>query len=264
MRRRSARIARSKAVGSIMLVLMLMAVVLTGCNGDDPFDTRATGTVDGRVKDNDGNGLGGATVRCGGESATTSQAGYFTIDDVPTGNQQVSATKQGYFDAGAGSAAVTVVQDRSVSAGTLVLVRAAGDYIFVEDLNPTVDGLGLSPGPLYLNGHVYLNSLVARISGGGREGMSRYYLGRSYDRLQATIGVDDRETDVNARVIFQFRGDGNVLYTSPQLKLGQEAVVDINISTVLNLEMVAAVVSGTATESSISIGWSELKLHIKP
>lgn len=62
-------------------------------------DPNQTGSITGRITDySTGNGISGASVSISGTSlyATTNYSGYYTINDIPVGSQQVVVTANGY------------------------------------------------------------------------------------------------------------------------------------------------------------------------
>lgn len=85
---------------------------VTMAEGTEP---PATGNVEGTVTDADGSGaIKGATVVVEGTSlsATTDDAGYYLLENVPAGDQQVTASADGYYSE---TATVTVVEDATVT-----------------------------------------------------------------------------------------------------------------------------------------------------
>lgn len=83
------------------LGLMVGAIVLWGCAGDDaemtnPVPHVAIGAVTGYVQDTAGNALASVTIQAANLSALTDGDGYFSLPDVPTGNQVVEISSSGY------------------------------------------------------------------------------------------------------------------------------------------------------------------------
>ncbi len=79
----------------------------------DPSEP-ATGNIEGTVKDHDSDtAIEGATVAVEGTdlSATTDANGYYLLENVPTGEQNVTASADGYYSE---TATVTVVEDATV------------------------------------------------------------------------------------------------------------------------------------------------------
>ncbi len=83
------------------LGLVACAMVLWGCGGDDgevttPVPNLAAGTVSGYVKDTAGNALAGVTIEAANLTTPTDSEGYFSLPDVPTGDQVVEITSAGF------------------------------------------------------------------------------------------------------------------------------------------------------------------------
>lgn len=83
------------------LGLVACAMVLWGCGGDDgqvttPAPNLTVGTVSGYVKDTAGNALAGVTIEAANLTTPTDAEGYFSLPDVPTGDQVVEIASAGY------------------------------------------------------------------------------------------------------------------------------------------------------------------------
>ncbi len=71
-----------------------------------------TGTLKGTVKSTTGAKLAGALVEAGGLSTTTNKGGKYTLQNVPEGNQDVTASSAGYASS---TTAVTISADQTVN-----------------------------------------------------------------------------------------------------------------------------------------------------
>lgn len=100
------------------------------------------------------------------------------------------------------------------------------------------------PKTVEINAKQYLQSLSWECDNAysdstcGSEGMSaEYNLSRSYRRFQTTVGLGDTSPSA---AVFTFRvlGDGRVLYEK-KLGLGQEQAVDVDVTGVLRLRLMA-------------------------
>jgi subtilisin len=78
------------------------------------LEPQPTGDIEGAVEDEDEAAIEGATVVVEGTSlsATTDADGYYLLENVPAGDQEVTASADGYY---AKTATVTVVEDETVS-----------------------------------------------------------------------------------------------------------------------------------------------------
>jgi hypothetical protein len=72
-----------------------------------------TGSISGRVTDENGNPIKGATVTVVGTTfkATTNETGHYTITDVPAGTYDISIKKSGYEDDKMSDVTVTAGED---------------------------------------------------------------------------------------------------------------------------------------------------------
>jgi len=86
-----------------------------------------------------------------------------------------------------------------------------------------------------VNGEYFPRSVLLRLNPGPQE--VEYDLSRDSRRLQATVGVgDDSASDTQVRI--EVFGDNNPLYTQV-FGLGQSESVDVDVSNVLRLRLVA-------------------------
>nr|MEE4269155.1 carboxypeptidase-like regulatory domain-containing protein [Candidatus Krumholzibacteria bacterium] len=84
-----------------MFVLMAGAIVLWGCSDDDtqvtpPMPDVTVGTVSGYVKDTAGNALAGVSIQTANLTTPTDLEGYFSLANVPTGEQVVAISHAGH------------------------------------------------------------------------------------------------------------------------------------------------------------------------
>jgi hypothetical protein len=76
-----------------LFYLLILSAFICSCNDKITY----TGYVWGTVKAASGDStLTGVTVECGGKSYTTSSNGAYTLEDIPTGNTTITATKAKY------------------------------------------------------------------------------------------------------------------------------------------------------------------------
>lgn len=230
---------KMQVIGGIA-VLIVLAMLVAGCGGGG-LGGGDEGTVQGRVRNHTGTPLPGATVSAGGAKTTTDNDGWFSLGGVSVGTQVVSATLAGYFNDGRGSASVVVVKDQTVYlSGDLVLVPTVGGEVYLRSLKESSSDFDTYAPQQQLGGTVYFNCL-ATYSGSwwwGKDTLEAIYsLGRRYNRFKATVGVSDTESDLAAEVIFKVIGDGNVLYQSNRLKVGKVEAIDVDVSTVLTLQL---------------------------
>lgn len=260
------RIAAILTVGAIALG----TIAVVGCGGGGG-DDGTFGEVRGRVLDNDWNALQGATVRCGGGNARTDDSGRFTISNARSGNQTVTASMTGYFDAGEGSKQVNVPPGGSVNADELFLVPRTqnNQYIYVSDINPTArERVNIDQQRVVLDGVDYLDGLLWGLSTyndsslGEDSGLVRYSLARQYTRLEGVVGIEDNEDDANAMVTLRIMADGDEIWRSNQMGLNTDAVnLDLDVTDVSLLELRWYHVDGS-DHASLTIGWGDLKLKI--
>lgn len=91
----------------------------------------------------------------------------------------------------------------------------------------------------------------------GSEGISaEYNLSRSYRRFQTTVGLGDTSP---SEALFTFRvlGDGRVLYEK-QLGLGQEQAIDVDVTGVLRLRLMA--VASSTFDDTAYANWGSARL----
>ncbi len=84
-----------------MLLLMAGAMVLWGCSDDDgqvttPTPNVTVGSVSGYVKDTAGNALVGVSIQTANLTTPTDLEGYFSLANVPTGDQVVAISSTGH------------------------------------------------------------------------------------------------------------------------------------------------------------------------
>ncbi len=89
-----------KALWSTTLGLMVCTLALWGCGSDDkvttPMPDLTLGTVSGYVKDTTGNPLAGVAIQAASLTTASDSEGYFSLPDVPTGDQVVAVTSAGF------------------------------------------------------------------------------------------------------------------------------------------------------------------------
>lgn len=247
-----------------IILTVLALVVVAGCGGGGGD---SGGSIEGTVTNNEGTPLPGATVSVGGVSTRTNNSGSFTLQNVAVGSQVVSASLPGYLNAGRGSALVIVVKGQTVSLPhDLILVPTAGGEVYLRNLEASsTDFRGASQ--QRLGGTLFFNSLsqsVGYLWPSDNTLKAIYSLGRRYSRLKSQIGVSDEEPDLNAEVVFTVLGDGNILYRSNHLKVGIVETVDVDVSSVLTLELrVTRVVADPDWPPEPTVVWGDPRLVVK-
>jgi|GEM_PF-2950144 len=242
-----------------LLILVIICSLLAGCGGSgggtgikDPF---SIGTITGSVTDSANKVLPNVQVAAGGVVAVTDADGNFTLRQVPTGSQTVSATLSGYYDTGAGNKNIQVSNGGTYSAGTLILSKLTGDTVMLSTLVPqssdyevaTVSWVDIVNNKPVTT--VYKDSLVRKTPGGGAPFMSPttalYWLGGSYTRFHSMIaGLQDKTSTLE--MVFRVYGDGKRLFESGKLKPGLKSVLDVDVTgvSVLKLEV-----------STVNVNW---------
>jgi len=239
---------------------------MTGCDGLLEEESTDVGTVSGRIVDDEGRGLANATARTDdGESDKTDEGGYFTIEDVRVGNRTVSASLASYFDAGEGKGQANVVTERNSDVGALTLVPLDDvKFVRIRNLDRT-NTENWWDGPqrdqFQIAGALFLDDLKARTYG-DQLGLMRYNIGRKYKRFTATMGVFDSNPSNTDQVIFIVKGDNTELFRSDSVHLGQPVDVDLDVSTVLTLDILCTI-DNTTTENNVWVGFGDAKLEIK-
>ncbi len=255
------------------LALAALAVVavlcISGCEGLLEETSTEVGSISGRIVDDAGRGLANATA-CSddGESASTNANGDFRIEDVRVGNRTVSASLANFFDAGEGQGQANVVTDTNSSVGTLTLVPLGPGHIWLKNLDRTLTEnwyyWGGSPtrDQYTIGGESFLDDIRATADGNGDVGLMRYSIGRRYKRFQATAGVLDSNASNTDQVVFIVRGDNVELFRSDAVRLGQAVSIDLDVSTVLTLDVMCTVDIGT-TDGNVNVGWGEAILTLE-
>ncbi len=96
-----------KQLVAIALVVLVGAILISGCGGDGGIGNPLVGSITGVVKDTGGAAISGVTVTTsGGRTATTNAAGEFTFTNLVPATYTLVATKTGYV---AASGSVKVV-----------------------------------------------------------------------------------------------------------------------------------------------------------
>lgn len=107
----------------------------------------------------------------------------------------------------------------------------AGNSTYLADLSSLSGGSGT--GDAAVNGQDFPTSVIVEMNPG--PGDVAYNLGRSWQRFEATIGLDDSSPE-GEKVQFQVVADGHSLYTHV-FSLGQSVAINLNVTGVLRLEL---------------------------
>jgi len=76
------------------------------------------------------------------------------------------------------------------------------------------------------------------------------------------MGVLDSNPSNTDQVIFIVKGDNTELFRSDSVHLGQPVDVDLDVSTVLTLDILCTI-DNTTTENNVWVGFGDAKLEIK-
>src|SRR3954471_24082219 len=91
----------------LLIVFSVFLLAWSGCKKDDdnnnsgkPTSETVTTTISGRIYDEAGNPLSGATVTAGSQSSSTNQWGIYLIEnvDVTKGRALITVSKSGYWN----------------------------------------------------------------------------------------------------------------------------------------------------------------------
>jgi NPCBM/NEW2 domain-containing protein len=136
---------------------------------------------------------------------------------------------------------------------------AAMTTTYVEDLPYTQDSEPYDVrAPANINGETYIHSQGAQFCGGDGDRRWTYNLGRKYDRLKATIGLDDNSPP-NARVRYEVIADGKPRYVKT-LGLGESKRLDIPVEGVLRVELISTTLNTKSSDvCGVTAWWGELR-----
>ncbi len=118
---------------------------------------------------------------------------------------------------------------------------------FLADLEPVLGGP--STDPASVSGVAYAHPVGLGAASGGAT--VEYDLGRHYRRMQATIGLQDDSSSTDS-VKIEIFGDGRVLF-SQDMTIGQVAPLDIDVTGVLRLRLVATTLQHTCCTGSVAV-----------
>ncbi|MEX5635165.1 protein kinase domain-containing protein [Parafrankia sp. FMc2] len=125
--------------------------------------------------------------------------------------------------------------------------------VYLADLRPTSGGL--SSRSKALNGEPYPHSLFRVVDCPDDSSSVEYNLGRHYQRLIATVGIDDSSADSTKRVLFEVFADDRPV-AARTVGLGKTASVDVNLTGVLRLRLTQTVAAGQGCLSAESV-WGD-------
>jgi NPCBM/NEW2 domain len=130
---------------------------------------------------------------------------------------------------------------------------------YVEDLPYTQDSEPYDVRePANINGETYIHSQGAQFCGGDGDRRWTYNLGRKYDRLKATIGLDDNSPP-NARVRYEVLVDGKSRYVKT-LGLGESKRLDIPVEGALRVELISTTLNTKSSDvCGVTAWWGELR-----
>jgi hypothetical protein len=104
-----------------------------------------------------------------------------------------------------------------------------------------------------VNGTTYTQCVSSDNNADFTIGYAEWNLGRSYNYLNTTIGLDDTSVPSNVQVRFQIFGDGTQLY-SRDVTLGQDFPIHLGISGVLRLKLEVTWLVGAYVDNGFADG----------
>jgi hypothetical protein len=136
---------------------------------------------------------------------------------------------------------------------------AALTTTYVEDLPYTQDSEPYDVRkPANINGETYIHSQGAQFCGGDGDRKWGYNLGRKYDRLKATLGLDDNSPP-NARVRYEVLVDGKSRYVKT-LGLGESKRLDLPVEGALRVELISTTLNTKSSDvCGVTAWWGELR-----
>lgn len=178
-----------------------------------------------------------------------------SLDDVraaliPLGVRVVVSTR---YEAGIGAGTVL---STSPAAGEVLtnevalVVAEAGSSLYLTDLRSITSNCRREQRTV--NATVYPNSLVCN-SWSYDVGIVEFALNRQIDRLQATVGLDDR-SNIGSLIRFRALTDGIVVFEEV-VPFGSSRAVDIPLTGALRLSLEARLVEGSTRGSDVVAVW---------
>src|ERR1017187_8793515 len=127
---------------------------------------------------------------------------------------------------------------------------------YLDALNPVAGSGNLFTGSVEVNGQYYANSVYLDLNPG--PGNVSYNLGRQWRHLEATVGLSD-DSPENEKVQFQIFADQRSIYNHV-FELGQSQQINLNVSGVLRLELVATLTSAYVADTEAV--WGDANLTV--
>lgn len=127
---------------------------------------------------------------------------------------------------------------------------------YLDALNPVSGSGNLFTGSVEVNGQYYANSVYLDLNPG--PGNVSYNLGRQWRHLEATVGLSD-DSPENEKVQFQIFADQRSIYNHV-FELGQSQQINLNVSGVLRLELVATLTSAYVADTEAV--WGDANLTV--
>src|ERR1039457_5093466 len=127
---------------------------------------------------------------------------------------------------------------------------------YLDALNPVSGSGNLFTGSVEVNGLYYANSVYLDLNPG--PGNVSYNLGRQWRHLEATVGLSD-DSPENEKVQFQIFADQRSIYNHV-FELGQSQQINLNVSGVLRLELVATLTSAYVADTEAV--WGDVNLTV--
>lgn len=140
-------------------------------------------------------------------------------------------------------------------ATAVAAVSSAPISKYLSNLDSVGNSGWLLTGTPQVNGRYYPNSVVTYFNGPGTNFVS-YNLGRQWQTLDMTLGLDDRSA-ANAPVEFQVVADQRTVYTGT-FALGQSKHIRLNVRGVLRLELDATLL--TTNYDGVYADWCSAEL----
>jgi len=226
----------------IAVALVVVGVLTWGCGGT----LGPTGRVTGYVQDATSHDpITGALVKVGGKSGHTDNWGQFDFQ-APVGDHDVEVYASGYL--GGIFDSIRVVENQPTYVDTIYLTRSQtiGDeeVVYLADLEPA-GGWDVYRGNAHLGGIFFLHAVYD--DRWWNPETIEWNIGMQFKHFKTTLGVSDDQDDPQASVAYQIYGDGELLHTSPELKVGDVDVVNVAIDSVLRLNVTISHINGYPT-----------------
>jgi hypothetical protein len=191
---------------------------------------------------------------CGGGSTSNAGAGTGHASPVATESTvgpSPSADPAPQGTSGSASAAPSATEDVSPSGSA---ASPTGATQFLANLDQVAGSGDTDTGSAEVNGQTYANSVYLEVNPGPSD--VSYNLGRQWNHLLVTLGLSDNSPE-NEEIQFQILADQRTIYNHV-FALGQSQLVNLNVTGVLRLELIATEVSSYVGQTEAVWGNAEL------